>query len=70
MSYIKSFLAFWQDLLIGDAVEVAVGVVIVLVAAKLLIGVNPALDEPLGPAITVAVAGVLGGSLWWERRKG
>ena len=34
--YIKSFLLFWQDFLVGDSPELAVGVLIILGAAYLL----------------------------------
>ena len=34
--YIKGFLLFWQDFLVGDSPELAVGVLIILGAAYLL----------------------------------
>ncbi len=34
--YTKSFLLFWQDFLVGDSPELAVGVLIILGAAYLL----------------------------------
>lgn len=68
MKYISGFFAFWYDFLIGDAWEVAAGVVICL----LVLGGGVAV---LGSGVAtygaflfpLAVVGLLGFSLWRVR---
>ena len=36
--YLRAFLAFWSDFLIGDRLELFVGPIVALVAAWLLVG--------------------------------
>ena len=36
MKYVKSFFAFWQDFLIGDAPEIFVGTIVILVLALVI----------------------------------
>ncbi len=63
MKYIRGFLAFWYDFIIGDAWEGAVGVV----AARVFIGLvahgNRGLSETLGFVFMAAVVGIVGISL-------
>lgn len=52
MKYLRSFLAFWKDLLIGDDWTIAAGVVVTLAAAWFLVhaAIVPWLWVPLGVA--------------------
>ena len=55
MSLIRGFFYFWYDFLIGDAWDIALGVVVVLAAIGLIARVQPATDELLGPVLAAAV---------------
>ncbi|MBX6772519.1 MAG: hypothetical protein IRY83_12385 [Chloroflexi bacterium] len=63
------FLAFWYDFLIGDAAEIAVGIVLLLAAAGFVIrsGIVPALDA--GVALAVLVVALLAASVAREGRR-
>jgi hypothetical protein len=65
MNYLKQFLLFWYDFIIGDDWRIAAGVVIGLVVTKIFVtaGVNA---WWLMPAVVVLVVGF---SLWRETRK-
>ena len=65
MSYVKGFFAFWYDFIVGDAWEVAAGVVALLLA--LYIGLHyasPGLDAYVAVLLPVAVMALLSYSLW------
>ncbi|MFL5731858.1 MAG: hypothetical protein ACJ78Q_01555 [Chloroflexia bacterium] len=71
MKYITGFFAFWYDFIVGDAWEVAVGVVTGLVALYLLLHSGAS-----GLALYAAflfplwIMGLLGYSLWRVRKTG
>lgn len=52
MRYIKSFFGFWQDFLIGDSPEVAVGALVIL-------GIAFGLHASLAAVVVVPVAVIL-----------
>jgi hypothetical protein len=56
MTFVKRFLAFWYDFIIGDDWSIAVGVAIALGLTRVLVqlGLNPWWLMPL--AVTVALA--------------
>jgi len=58
--YLVAFGLFWYDFVVGDDWSIAVGVVVAIVAAALLVntGINAFWLVPL------AVAGLLAASLW------
>ena len=60
MRYLVAFGLFWYDFVVGDDWSIAVGVVVAIVAAALLVntGINAFWLVPL------AVAGLLAASLW------
>lgn len=69
MKFIRGFFAFWYDFIIGDAWEVAAGVVATLVFIGVLINNNQGnqnLAEMLGFVFVAAVVGVVGISLLRE----
>ena len=55
MSYVRGFLSFWYDFLVGDAWDIALGVVIVLAAIGLIARLQPTTEELLGPVLAAAV---------------
>ncbi len=63
MRVLYSFGAFWWDFLVGDAWEVAAGVVVTLAAVMLLVTVTPAAAELTGPLVVLAVIVLMGVSL-------
>ncbi len=72
MKYIKAFFAFWYDFIVGDAWEVAAGVVISLLAIYLGVQyagsmVNSIYGAVLLPVVIVAL---LAYSLWRVRARG
>ena len=68
MKYIKGFFAFWYDFIVGDAWEVAAGVVVVLLA---LYVAGHTVSGGLGSYATlilpVAIVALLAFSLWRVR---
>ncbi len=66
MKYVRGFFAFWYDFIVGDAWEVAAGVVAALVFIGVLIHSNQDLAEVLGFVFVAAVVGIVGISLWRE----
>ncbi len=69
MKYVVRFCLFWYDFLVGDAWEIAAGIVVALVVGGLLVYFQPALDVALGPVLAVVVVLLLSGSIWLEWRK-
>jgi len=66
VKYVRGFFAFWYDFIVGDAWEVAAGVVAALVFIGVLIHSNQDLAEVLGFVFVAAVVGIVGISLWRE----
>jgi len=63
MKVLYSFGAFWWDFLVGDAWEVAAGVVATLAAVMLLVPVAPTAAELTGLLVVLAVVVLMGASL-------
>ena len=71
MKYIKGFFAFWYDFIVGDAAEVAVGVIVSLVALYLLLHyAGSGLDAYAAILLPAAIMALLGYSLWRVRKTG
>lgn len=70
MSYISRFFLFWYDFIVGDAWEVALGVVVALILAGLVVRAQPTTASILGPLLALAVVVLLAGSIWAEAQKG
>ena len=60
MSLVRGFLYFWYDFLVGDAWDIALGVVVVLAVLAVVARVAPDAGSALGPLLAVAV-----GALTW-----
>lgn len=68
MSYVRRFLAFWYDFLVGDRPELFAGSIVVLAAVGLAIrGGFPA--ELAGPALVLLVLLLAGLSVWQASRE-
>ncbi len=68
MKYLSGFAAFWYDFVVGDAWEVAVGVVGALLFIGVLAGFAPQFTSLLGPIFVVAILAIMAASLWYEQR--
>ena len=67
MKYIVGFGRFWYDFIVGDAWEVAVGVVVTLALAWL--AVRAGLAREAWPIVPLGVVIALAGSLYWQTRR-
>ena len=67
MKYVRGFFAFWYDFIVGDAWEVAVGVVVTLALAWL--AVRAGLAREAWPIVPLGVVIALAGSLYWQTRR-
>jgi hypothetical protein len=68
MRYLKGFLAFWYDLIVGDAWDVAVGVCTSLVLISAITHSDEAALKQYGWVfLPVIIAGLLGSSIWRVR---
>lgn len=66
MTYVQRFFAFWYDFVIGDAWDVAAGVVVALVITGVLAHTGENLARAMGFVLVAAIIGVVGLSLWRE----
>lgn len=69
MSFVRGFLYFWYDFLVGDAWDIAVGVVVVLALIALIARIAPGVDLLLGPLLALAVVALTWMSLTREIRR-
>ncbi len=69
MSLVVRFLRFWYDFLIGDCWQIAAGVVIALVLAAVVIGVDAGLAADVGPLLALLIAAVVAGTVWLAWRE-
>jgi hypothetical protein len=67
MKYVRNFFVFWYDFIVGDAWEVAAGVVIALVVSALL--ASGGLKNLVWLILPLIVGGSLALSLVWYVRK-
>ncbi|MDQ2805359.1 MAG: hypothetical protein M3Z04_00340 [Chloroflexota bacterium] len=67
MKYITGFVAFWYDFIVGDAWEVAVGVIVGLIVLGLVAPTSSAIHDYGALALPVLIAAVLAYSLWRVR---
>jgi len=69
MRYITGFLMFWYDFIIGDAWEVALGVVIGLAIFGFLAHSSAQASMIAGPLFFVAIMALLTASVWREAHR-
>jgi hypothetical protein len=71
MKYIKGFFAFWYDFIVGDSWEVAVGVLLTLVALYLLTHYASSSLATIGALLfPLIIVALLAYSLWRVRGSG
>ncbi|MEO8286162.1 MAG: hypothetical protein ABI670_06965 [Chloroflexota bacterium] len=78
MKYIKGFFAFWYDFIVGDAWEVAAGVLLTLILLYTLTHTLESSAETGTPGVAsygaillpIIIVALLGYSLWRVRRTG
>jgi hypothetical protein len=68
MSYVRGFVWFWYDFLVGDAWDIAAGVVVVLALLALVARSAPASAGLLGPLLGLAIVALTWLSLTREMR--
>ena len=69
MKYVRGFFAFWYDFIVGDAWEVAAGVVLTLAALYALTHYVDASASAYGAILLpLVIVALLGYSLWRARR--
>ena len=69
MGIVIGFFEFWYDFIVGDAWEVAAGIVVVLAVGALLAR-SPAVPAlVIGPIVLVGALLVIGSSLFLEARR-
>jgi hypothetical protein len=68
MRLISGFFRFWYDFLVGDSWQIALGVVLVIVATRVLLLALPHLAPVIEPAFFLALLAVFCGVLLNERR--
>ena len=71
MKYIKGFFAFWYDFIVGDAWEVAVGVLLTLLVLYLLVKyASSSFATYAALLFPVIIVALLAYSLWRVRGSG
>jgi hypothetical protein len=69
MSLIIGFLGFWYDFIVGDAWEIALGVIIVLTLGAALLRTN-SVDQEIVPLLVAAgIWAIVAGSILVEARR-
>jgi hypothetical protein len=69
MGYVRQFAYFWYDFLVGDAWDIAAGVVVALVVIAVIARAQPSSGAMLGPLLAVAVVALTWLSLRRELRR-
>jgi hypothetical protein len=60
MAFVRGFLRFWYDFVVGDDWRIAAGVVLVLAAGAALVATGALRDGVLVPLVGAALVGVVG----------
>jgi hypothetical protein len=69
MGFITGFLRFWYDFIVGDAWEIAAGVVAVLVVGALLVRSEAVPEAVIPPLVGLGLILVVAGSILAEARR-
>ena len=69
MGFITGFFRFWYDFIVGDAWEIAAGIVVVLVVGALLASTAALSSEQLTLLVGAGFVLVVGASLYFEARR-
>ncbi len=63
MRFVRGFLRFWYDFVIGDDWRIALGVVLVLAAGAVLVATGAVSDAVLVPLVAAGIVGVVSASI-------
>ena len=63
MRFLRGFLRFWYDFVVGDDWRIAAGVVLVLAAGAALVATGGVSDDVLVPLVAAGIVGVVGVSI-------
>jgi hypothetical protein len=69
VSFITGFFRFWYDFIVGDAWEIAAGIVVVIAAGALLASSEALALEQLTLLVGAGIVLVVGASLFFEARR-
>ncbi len=69
MGFITGFFRFWYDFIVGDAWEIAAGIVVVLVIGAALASGEVLSSEQLTLLVAAGFVLVVGASLYFEARR-
>jgi hypothetical protein len=63
MAFVRGFLRFWYDFIVGDDWRIAAGVVVVLAAGGALVATGAVSDGVLVPLVGAGIVAVVGVSI-------
>jgi hypothetical protein len=69
MGIITGFFRFWYDFIVGDAWEIAVGIVVVLAIGAILVSSGAVARDAVPPLVGAGIVLVVAGSIWAEARR-
>jgi hypothetical protein len=69
MAFITGFFRFWYDFIVGDAWEIAAGIVVVLAIGAVLLATGVVVPEVVPPLVAAGIVLVVAGSIWAEARR-
>jgi len=69
MGFITGFFRFWYDFIIGDAWDIAAGIVVVLVVGALLAQADVLVEQQLTLLIGAGIVLVVASSLYFEAQR-
>jgi hypothetical protein len=69
VSYVTGFFRFWYDFIVGDAWEIAAGVVAVLIVAAILLRLQALAESVVAPLAAAGIVLVVGASIYAEARR-
>jgi hypothetical protein len=69
MGFVTGFFRFWYDFIVGDAWEIAAGVVVVLAIGALLVSSQAVPETLIPPLVGLGIILVVAGSIWAEARR-
>jgi len=69
MGFITGFFRFWYDFVVGDAWDIAAGIVVVLILGGLLARADVLAEQQLTLLIGAGIVAVVGCSLFFEAQR-
>ena len=69
MGFITGFFRFWYDFIVGDAWEIAAGIVVVLALGALLLSTGAIAASVVPLLVGACIVLVVAGSIWTEARR-